>query len=118
MARRDVINYYVSVQQQYLEMLADAKEYDEAVRGGFISQEQFEEVQTMIQKLKDNYDRISYIMVLLNEPNKKSKKGKYKNQNSLVYDYLSNSNDLYIKSENDDVLKKLKEIIREAKKNG
>ncbi len=120
MAKRDVVNYYISVQSQYLEMLQDVKDYEEALKNGFFSQEQYDQVQEMIAKVKENYERLSFIIALLNEPARDSKKDKHKKRNALVYDYLSDSSDEYIKSENDDILKKLKEIIKDAKekKNG
>lgn len=112
MARKDVINYYISVQNQYFEMLNDAKDLDDAYKNGIISQEQVEQAQDILSKLKENYDRLSYVVLLLNEPGRDSKKKSFKKQNIKVYDYLKNSNDCYIRNENEDVLKKLKSLIK------
>lgn len=118
MAKRDVVNYYMGVQAQYLTMLEEVKDFEEEMRAGRFGEEQFRQAQEEVAKLKENYDRLSYIMLLLNEPSRESKKKGYRKRNALVYDYLSKSSDAYIRSENGDVLKRLKEIIENGRENG
>lgn len=118
MAKRDVVNYYLSVQKQYFEMLDDVKDYEEALAQGKFTQEQNEQARALVEAVKENYDRLSYIILLLQEPNREKKKAGFRNQNAKVYDYLSMSSDSYIKSENEDILKRLKKLISEAKNNG
>lgn len=118
MARRDVVNYYISVQNQYFEMLDDIKDFDEALKLGKFTQEQYEQALTLVEKVRDNYNMWSYMILLLNEPSKKKKKANFKRQNAKVYDYLANSGSCYIKEENEDVLKKLKELINKEESNG
>lgn len=115
MAKRDVVNYYISVQTSYFEMLDCVRDFDEALKAGKFTQEQYEQAVGMVEKARENYDRISYIMLLLQEPNRASKKAQFRKRNKMVYDYLANSSDCYIKSENDDILKKLKEMIKGIK---
>ena len=57
----------------------------------------------------NNYQRISYIMYLLNLPNKKEKAVKYKRQNSKLLNTLSKDNSLEKTiEENSEVINKLK----------
>ena len=84
MARRHVIKYYNEVQDQYIEMLHQADEFEKALKGGFITQEQITQYKDIVAKLKENYERLSYIMFLLNMPNKKSKEARYKKQNKNI----------------------------------
>ncbi len=113
MAKRDVVNYYIAVQNQYLEMLEDAKDIEEAFKGGHFTQERYEQALSYVEVVKSNYEILSYIILLLNEPSRKRKKAKFGKQNKKVYDYLGKSSDCYIKSENEDALKKLKELMKE-----
>lgn len=84
MAVRDVKEYYDKVCDQYVEMLDNLKEMQEAYELGNISQEQFENLKKIIEPLKSNYERISWIMYLLNIPQRKKKIKKWKKQNDVA----------------------------------
>lgn len=114
MSRRDIINYYIPVQNQYFEMLGDIKDYEEAHRDGFMDDETYNQAMIYAEQIKEKYEELTYIILLLNEPNRPNKKAKFKKQNKKVYDYLSTS-DCYINSESDDVLKKFKELRNNIK---
>lgn len=116
MSKRHVIDYYLQVQDLYFEMLDDVKDFDEALKGGFITQEQVEQSQMMLARVKDNYDRLSYIVVLLNQPNRKTKLKKHLTQNKKVYNYLRDVSQENSLSEMNDDLKKFKEFIKKEKK--
>lgn len=116
MAKKHVINYYKQVQDTYFEMLNDVADFDKAYKDGIISQEQFDNAQILLEKIKDNYERLSYILLLLNQPSKKEKLKKFKNQNKKVYSYLENVSQDKSISESEDALKELKELIRKEKK--
>ena len=60
MAVRDVINYYAQVEAQYQEMLADVKDYEQALQ--------------LVDGIKSNYERLSYIMFLLTKRKKYAKR--------------------------------------------
>ena len=66
-----------------------------------------------VEKAKENYTRIGYIMFLLNKPQRSSKK-LTKEQQSW-YDALSYASKEAILDESKDVLCKLKELIKEGK---
>lgn len=112
MARRDVLIYYTQVENQYLEMLADIKDYEAAHKSGEITDEKYNELTNMIEALKANYERLSYIMFLLNAPARDSKKAKYYKQNKKVVGALTNSSEEKIINENADILKNLKQLLK------
>lgn len=115
MARRDVIMYFLEVQNQYMEMVENVKDLEDALKGNFIDQEQFDAAQTEIKVLKDNYERLAYILMLLNKPKRKSKQVKEEKQNKEWYDYLKGASKEAILDENKDALADLKKIIKEIK---
>ena len=112
MARRHVIKYYKEVQDQYIEMLHQANEFEKALKDEFITQEQITQYKEIVAKLKENYERLSYIMFLLNMPNKKSKEAHYKKQNKNIVNYLNNSSEEFVLKEDEDVLLKLRQFIK------
>ena len=110
MARRDVVSYYLEVENQYFEMLDNLKDFKEMADENVISQEDYLKAVEEVEVLKTNYERIGYIIFLLNKPNRKSKKPSsielswYK---ALKYDSKE-----AILDENRDVLCKLKELLK------
>lgn len=112
MARRHVIKYYKEVQDQYIEMLHQADEFEKALKDEFITQEQITQYKEIVAKLKENYERLSYIMFLLNMPNKKSKEARYKKQNKNIVNYLNDSSEDFVLKEDEDVLLKLRQFIK------
>ena len=73
MAKRHVVQYYLEIENQYLEMLSNMKEFRDLLAENKISQEEFVSATKEIETIKANYERISYIMFLLNKPNRKDK---------------------------------------------
>lgn len=120
MAYKDVKKYYLQCQAQYFEMLADAKDFDEALKSGQVLQSQFDQAQQLLNVVKENYERLSYIMYLFNQPARDKKKVKYKKENSLINNYFENSphNDEGVMLENKNVLVEFKKLIKEIKDNG
>lgn len=115
MAKKHVINYYRQVQDLYFEMLEDVKDFDKALKDGHVTQEQVEQSQMMLDRVKDNYDRLSYIIVLLNQPARKNKLKNHQRQNKKVYSYLDSvSQEASLKEAQDD-LKQFKEFIKKEK---
>lgn len=113
MAKSHVITYYLEVEYQYLEMLSILKELKELVAEGKVSIEAYEQEVANVQKLKENYERIAYIMFLLNKPKRKNKK------ESLAllkwYEELKTHSKEAILDENKDVLATFKQLVREGK---
>ena len=124
MALAHVKGYYLDQEKQYLELLSYVSKVEEEYKAGNISEEVFKEFEHDLEVCKNNYLRISYIMYLFNIPSDKYKK-KFKNKKTCNEDtklfeegYQNlNVNELAVKNENEYVLKHIKKIIKEAKKN-
>lgn len=114
MAIKDVKIYYYNVLSQYLEMKADLKDFEQALADGHITEDKLEEVRQDVAQIKDNYDRLSFILYLLAMPNRKSKKEKYIKTSNILESYFEKTGhnmDAVLK-ENEDVLKHLKAEIK------
>lgn len=118
MAIIDVKRYYYEVLMQYLEMKEDIADFEEALKSGYITEDKLDEVKNDIYLVKENLDRLSYIMHLLNLPKRKEKQTKYKQQNSKLENYfeLNNATSENVINENTNVLKHFKDAIVEIKK--
>ena len=88
MSYKHVKDYYVQVEQQYMEALSDTADYKQAFKDGYLSQEQLEQAEDLLFALKQNYERLSYIMYLFNKPNKPNKALKYEKQFSYLNEWL------------------------------
>lgn len=112
MSVKDIKNYYDSVANQYLEMVNDLKDFEEAVSNNIIEPERLEQIKKNIEPIKTNYQRLSYIMYLLNLPVKKSKHKKYENQNKKFLKMISKENTQEaVKQENEKTLNIIKNEI-------
>ena len=122
MARKDVIAYYLQQQSVYLRMVAMAKAVDEDCKKGLISRDERERLQERlapsIGQIRDNYERLSYIMLLLNEPKRKSRKKAYMRQNKALYGRLVAVGKENSLREDADALATMKGIIEEEKRDG
>ena len=115
MAKKHVMNYYYTVQNQYLKMKSMLDLFEKQVKEGKGSLETLDAVKETTGRLKENFDRIAYIMYLLNTPAKKKKSNRYDKQNKELKDYLETSDLNHIKDENENVLVQLSEMIKEKK---
>lgn len=113
MAKSHIIKYYLEVEYQYLEMLDTLKELKELVKEGKIDVEAYEKEAANVEKLKENYERISYIMFLLNQPRRTSKK--LDTDTLRWYNELKNHSKEAIIDENKDVLCTFKQLVKEGK---
>lgn len=94
MAIRAVEDYYKQICEQYKEMLENLKDFEKEVQDGVVEPERLERLQEQVAPIKQNYERWTYMMFLLHQPNRKSKQHKYKNQNKKLLAQLDNSNSL------------------------
>ena len=106
MSYKHVKDYYVQVEQQYMEALSDTADYKQAFEDGYLSQEQLEQAEDLLFALKQNYARLSYIMYLFNKPNKPNKALKYEKQFSYLNEWLKarNATKKSVLEENENVL--------------
>lgn len=77
MAVKDVVRYYNEIADQYLEMQEELNDFTELAKQGMFEPERLEAIEKSVEPLKTNYERISYIMFLLNKPARKEKQNKY-----------------------------------------
>lgn len=113
MAKSHVVQYFLEVENQYLEMVENVSELKELAAEGRISNDAYQAAIADIELLKANYERIGYIMFLLNKPQRKNKKP---DKTTLGwYNALKYASKEAIIDENRDALAKLKELIREGK---
>lgn len=118
MALRDVKEYYFKMLGQYFEMKADLADFEQALKDGFITEDQMQAAIEDVDKVKQNYERLSYIMYLLNLPNRKSKQEKYIKMNKkLVAEFEARQADTKsIELENRDALKAFREEMERLQK--
>ena len=118
MAIKDVRNYFYTMLAQYLEEKQNLADFEEALKNGFITEEQMQEALQTVADLETNYHRLVYIMYLLDMPNRKSKKAGYVKQYQPILEELKKLGaDIdSIKKENSDALIHFKAAL-EALKN-
>ena len=88
MAVRDVKDYYFKMLAQYLEMKNDLADFEAALKDGFITEEQMQAAIEEVNALQVNYDRLTYIMYLLELPNRKAKHARHHKANKKVVNAL------------------------------
>lgn len=81
MAVRHVKEYFEQVANQYHDLLNEIRDFEEESKKGIMEPERLERIKQDIQPHLDNYQRWSYMMFLLNKPNKKSKEKSYEKRN-------------------------------------
>ena len=111
MSKKDVDVYYKEMCAQYSEMMSDLKDIEKEVSENICPPEQLERMKKILQPIKTNYERISYIMYLLNMPEKNHKKKKYEKQNKKILDRFSNNSTKNVKEENSKALTELKNVF-------
>ena len=101
MAKKDVEKYFVSQQVQFVKMAAMLPEIQRGIDEGLLPEERLQDMEKRILALQNNYERLGYIMFLLNQPVRKEKKAKEKRQNKKYYDAMSHCSQEEVEKEND-----------------
>ena len=112
MAKADVNLYFLEVQNEYFEMLDNLKEFKELAQEGKITQEDYDQMLKEVELVKSNYERIAYIIMLMNKPNRKDKE--QADINKSWYNALSGASKEAIINESKDVLADLKAMIKKG----
>lgn len=115
MAITHVKSYFKEVEAQYFEMLADLKDFEDGYKEGYITKEQIDQAEKYIEVLKNNYERLAYVMFLFNKPRKASARKSFNKTNKVLSNYLEPSSESAIKAENENVLVNLRKYIKELK---
>lgn len=110
MSVKNVKMYFLEVENQYMEMLDLLKEVDPLVTSGEMSEDAYHNVVKEVEKLRENYERLAYIMFLLGIRNKHNDEEKEKDK--YWYQALKTSSKEFILNENKDVLSHIKKLIK------
>ena len=115
MAARDVKEYYFKLIAQKAELEADLVDFEEALKNGFITEEQMQAAKDELIPYQINLDRLTYIMYLLELPNRKTKKAKFAKQNKKILDELEkrNADEQSVISENKSALDGFRKEVKE-----
>jgi len=115
MALRHVKKYFSQIASQYYQMTKMIEGFEKELKEGKVEESQVQTARNMIYPLKNNYDRMAYIIYLLNLPNDpKSRKNNEKDQLRLKnYFARVKADGDSIDFENKDVLENLKKFLKE-----
>ena len=112
MAIKHVKQYYLQIQEEYLEMRDNVEELKELMAEGSISEEECQVAIEEMNKVKVNYENLAYFILLLNKPKRKDA-----NEDEITkswYDALSGvSKEAYL-DESKDALAVIKKLIKEG----
>lgn len=109
MSVKHIREYYNQVCEQYNEMINNLQEFEEYAKNNIVAPEQIDNMKKLIEPIKNNYMTLSYIMFLLNSPNRKDKINKYNKQHKKQLENIGE-----IKSK-DIVLKEGRSILDQMK---
>ena len=115
MAVKDVKEYYFKLIVQKAELEADLADFEEALKNGFITEEQMQAAKDELVPYQINLDRLTYIMYLLELPNRKTKKAKFAKQNKKILDELGkrNADEQSVIAENKSALDAFRKEVKE-----
>ena len=117
MAVRDVREYYWKLLAQQEEMQNDLEDFTEALQNGYITEDKLEDVKAEVNRLKENVDRVAYVLYLLEKPNKNAKKPGYDKQNKKLLTELENRNctEKQVLDENKSALDRIRAELKRLK---
>ena len=106
MSVKAVRKYYDQICDQYHEMLQNIHDLEVEAAQGMIEPERIERLKDQVAPIKQNYERWAYMMFLLNQPERKAKQPRYKDQNRRLLNSLDKKNSLdAVLEENNEALK-------------
>lgn len=113
MAVRHIKAYFEEVAQQYHDMLEEIRDFEKEAEKGLIEPERLDTIKESIQPLMNNYQMISYIMFLLNKPNRARKEKDYIRRNKKLLATIKHENTKQgIMEQNQEVIKNLQNITK------
>ena len=113
MSRRDVNLYLLETQNLYQELLGNLDDFKQLAAEGRITQIEYDNALKEIDVAKTNYERIAYIVFLLNKPNRPSRKPSALEMS--WYEGLKGASKEAILDETRDVLADIKKLIKDKK---
>ena len=110
MSKKDVDFYFNQICNDYHELMNTLHDMEEEASKGLLDPDKLIQMKEYIEPIKINWQRLSYIMFLLNKPCKKQKHKKYINQNKKLVKENSTLDDVH--NENIKYINKIKTDIR------
>ena len=111
MSVKHVKEHYLKVVKQYIDMQQELREFDEEAAKGLFDPDRLDSIKELLAPLKENYERWSYMMFMLNQPERKKKVTKYTRQHKKLLQSLNEVNSPNnILESNEQQLKKLHEV--------
>ena len=114
MALKDVKSYYYKMLSQYIESKNDLADFEAALKTCYITEDQLTEAKDDVEQMKNNVDRLAYILYLFELPNRKDKKVLAKKRNENLEEYFSRveADESAVMDENLSLLTHLRETLR------
>ena len=110
MSVKAVRNVYNQIKAQYFEMIRDIKDFEKECAEGLVEPERVERLKDQVAPIKQNYERWSYIIYLLNQPERKEKQPRYNKANKKFLEELAKENSIEATmEENEEALKHIGE---------
>ena len=118
MAKKDVYKYYTQCTDQITQLNKSIQDLREAYGDRPVDKDKLEYLSNLITVMRDNCDRLSYIVFLLNQPRFGIFKRRYDQMNK---DLIERFKDLKVTKDDElakseDVLNKIREYIEMCKK--
>lgn len=95
MAVKHVREYYNKVCEQYHEMIENLHELEEYATTHIVNPEAIDNLKATIAPIKTNYQTLSWIIFLLNKPNKKEKAKKWERANKKLLQDVKTDEEVY-----------------------
>lgn len=109
MSVRDIKEHYEKVYSNYKDMISLLHSLEKEAEESIVSPERIKEFEESIAPIKDNFETWSWVMYLLNLPNKKEKKKRYVQLNENKMNRIGKKNNY------DTKLNECKEIVNNLK---
>lgn len=118
MALIDFKRYMFQVEAQYVEMKEDLKDFEQALKDGYITEDKLVSVKEDVEMLEQNYKRLLYAAFLLEIPKRNSKKAKHKNANNALINYFEKlgASESAVIEENKSLLTKIRAELKTLQK--
>ena len=113
MSVKHVIEYYKKMDKQRSDMLSMLELFGKQTQTSMVDSEKYEQIKKMAETFNANYQRLSYIIYLLNQPNKKKKQQDYAKRNKKFLQTLDKKHSLdSVLNENSTVLKSIDKAVK------
>jgi hypothetical protein len=116
MAKKDVYEYFEVMRRQYFTMKNMLSDFEAEAAKGLVDLDKVEQIRSIVAPFKANYDRLAYIIYLMDKPkNKKPRKQKKRDKLKAEEEKfkLLNATKEQVASENEAQIEKVKGVLDE-----